>query len=146
MLSILNWIRTALAGAGAAKLGAIGKRIGMATPSVEGVIASIKANPITAALVASELGMGISSIIDYMKDDVPAGQLQQIQLLLAEDDAAPTDDVPITEIGSYADEMAAIKEAVGSFGTLDKLLNLRRVLMMDPKMFNLYVTLRDMRF
>jgi hypothetical protein len=147
MGAIISWIVEMLGSASSATLAAIGTRIGMVTPTVESITAAVKANPITAALVASELGMAVEKVIGYMSGgDVPPGQLEHVKMLLQHDDAPPGKDISITDVGKYADEMAAIKEAVGAFGTLDKLLTIRRVFKMDDRMFDLYVTLRDMRY
>ena len=145
MGQLIAWIVRALAKASSTTIAAIGKRIGMTSPSVSGIIATVKANPVTAALVAAELGMASSDILGQMSDTAP-GQLSQIRLLLENNDEIPTDEIPITSIGNYADEMAAIKEMVGVYGTLDKVLTARRVFLMEDQFFNLYTTLRDLRY
>lgn len=121
------------------------KRLGMPgiTPAKLGALA--KANPMTAALIALDMGVA-GNEIRKMLEELPPEQLGQISMLIHENDDAPDSGTPLADLNQYADEMKIIKDAADIIGGLERLMIVKEALAMDKGLYQLFIELKQMRF
>lgn len=135
-------IGRALAAGGPSLLAKVQTRLNLPNASISTIMAAIKESPVTAALVALEIGDAAEAALDWFRSD--SEEVKSLIDGMTQFDPPPKDGVPIMNIGAYKDEMRAIDNAAAVVGGFDRLLNLKRVLEMDESFFVLRQQLRSL--
>lgn len=133
-------ISRALASGGPAVLTRVQTRLGIADAPISKIMTAVKESPVTAALVAWELGDAASEALKIFTDN--SEEARALVDSLRNWDPPPKEGVSITNLAAYKEEMRAIDRAAAAVGGYDRLLNLRRVLEMDDSFFVLRAQLR----
>lgn len=133
-------ISRALAAGGPALLTRVQTRLGLSNAPISKIVTAVKESPVTAALVAWEIGDAASEALKLFTDNNE--EAKALVDSLTNWDPAPKDGVSITNLAAYKEEMRAIDQAAAAVGGFDRLLNLRRVLEMDDSFFVLRAQLR----
>lgn len=126
------------------KVQSVGKRLGVATASPNSLAAMAAQNPVTAALIALEMGQAGHAILEMMNEELPEEERQSILFALPEIDAPPRRDIAITDLHKYADELADIKDVIRLDGGLEEFKKRRRVALMDDSLVELFLQVREL--
>lgn len=125
---------------------AIATRLGLKGSITPGKIAAMmKESPVTSALVLYELGdAGAELLAELTQMSEEAAKV--VEGLTFQADPAPSADVSITNIQSYQDELALIRRVANRLGiTVGDLIELKNVLDLDMRFYQLYVKLKELK-
>jgi hypothetical protein len=119
-----------------------GRTVG--TPAMAGKWAS--ESKVNAALTAVNMGAAGSLIVDWlMADDNPDQQALTIlkRVVVAIDKLEPNAKLTLSDLAKYADELELIRRVANRVGGMERLMELRTVLMLPDQYFDLESVVRS---
>ena len=118
----------------------IGSVFGYTVATAESVVAAMKANPLTAAFVIYETyGIGNEMLQELLAED--SALRETFEALTYKQDVV-TDDIKVSDLPKFADEFDLIERGIAYFGSLNRYLEMKRVLEVHSDVVRLYMAVK----
>lgn len=123
------------------KIGTALKRPGM---SIENIVAAVKANPLTAALVIMEMGDAANEIASLVSEVDPEVGQHLVNMGFSVDPIPADGLISFADLARYQDDVAAIDSVARDVGGIAALVRLRTVLAMSDAHFDMYFQVKEL--